>query len=98
MSKNKVNLDNLFQSKEAMADFEPSEKITCTARTVMCFLNQGHNNFKILTIKIVEGIVKAVEYSDPYASFETLTRIELAENKAIINLNSNWVDKKCLSQ
>ena len=72
--------------------------ITCVARTVAAYDNQGFRNFKILTLHIENGMVVKIEYSDPYASFEAISRMELTNELSVIHLNNNWEDGKTLSK
>ena len=66
------------------------------ARTVECYNNNGFRNFRILTLQIDKGVVKKVTPSDPYASFEAIVKMELANELSVINLNNNWEDGKTL--
>jgi hypothetical protein len=72
--------------------------VECTAYSMQCFKNGHHNNFRIMTIKIVDGAVSSIEYSDPYASFEFMDQLETLTRKACGTLNMTWKDKKCLGQ
>lgn len=69
---------------------------TGLARSVEAFDNQGFRNFRILTLHIVNGMVEKIDYSDPYASFETIARMELWNEISILNLNNNWKAGKAL--
>lgn len=72
---------------------------TGIARTVQCFSNNNmFRNFKILTLNIVDGKVIDIKYSDPYASFEAISRMELSNDMAVQHLNNNWADGKTLSK
>jgi hypothetical protein len=71
---------------------------TGIARTLQCYDNQGFRNFKILTLHILDGLVINIEYSDPYANFEAISRMELANEIAIHHLNNNWAPGKTLSK
>src|SRR4051812_41159189 len=71
-------------------------KFTGLARSVEAFDNQGFRNFRIVTLHLEEGVVRKVEYSDPYASFETISRMELWNELSILNLNNNWKAGKTL--
>jgi hypothetical protein len=68
------------------------------ARSVECFDNQGFRNFRILTLHLVNGKVVKTEYSDPYASFEAISRMEMANELAIHHLNNNWKAGLALSR
>ncbi len=65
-------------------------EFTGVARTVVCHMQQGHNNFKIVTLHIEDGIVIKKEVSDPYASFEAISRLEVQCHEATLNLNSGY--------
>lgn len=66
------------------------------AFSMQCVTNNGHNNFKILTLTIEAGIVVDIKYSDPYASFEFLQKFEEISQPSIHRLNSRWKVGKCL--
>ena len=74
------------------------EPITCIARSVECYKNQGHNNFRIVTLHIVDGVVTKIERSDPYANFEAEAKLEIANSYAIMNLNNTWQEGKCFQK
>lgn len=63
---------------------------TGVARSVEAFDNQGFRNFRIVTLHLEHGLVMKIDYSDPYASFEAISRMELWNEMAILNLNCNW--------
>ncbi len=70
---------------------------TCTAYTVECVkVNGFYNNFRILTLKIVGGVVVSIEKSDAYASFEFIDQLNVITDKACQSLNMNWENGKCL--
>lgn len=73
-------------------------KFTGVARSVECFNNQGHNNFRILTLHVEQGVVMRMDVSDPYANFECISRLEYHNETSIIHLNNNWLDRKTLSK
>jgi hypothetical protein len=72
--------------------------VTGIARTVEAYDNNGFRNFRILTLTIEEGIVVSVDRSDPYANFETISRMELSNEKSILNLNNTWENGKLLAK
>jgi hypothetical protein len=82
----------LANINEGVPDF------TGVARSVQCFENQGHRNFKILTLHLEHGMVTLIEYSDPYASFEAMAKMELWNMHSIINLNNHWKDKEAIKK
>ena len=63
---------------------------TGIARSVQAFDNQGFKNFRILTLHIKDGIVEKIDYSDPYANYEAIARLEITNENAVHNLNANW--------
>lgn len=71
---------------------------TGVARTVEAYDNQGFRNFKILTLHILKGMVVKIDYSDPYANFETIARMELANEQSILHLNNNWKSGRTLEK
>jgi hypothetical protein len=72
--------------------------VTCISRTVEAYDNQGFRNFRIVTLHIENGIVTEIQRSDPYANFEAIIKLELANELSIINLNNNWKNGKMLSK
>lgn len=72
------------------------ELFTGLARSVEAFDNQGFRNFRIITLNIEHGKVTKVEYSDPYANFEAISRMELWNEMGILNLNNNWQPGKTM--
>lgn len=69
------------------------------ARSVQCFKHNGWcKDFRIVTMTIKDGIVTEVQYSDPYASWDCISRMELAMELGIINLNVNWEEGATLSR
>lgn len=82
-----------------VAESEFNVKFTGAARSLQCFMNNGQFlNFRILTLHIENGSVKRIDYSDPYASFEALTKMELANELSLMRLNDQWEDKKCMAK
>jgi hypothetical protein len=74
-------------------------RFTGIARSVECYNTNGQfRNFRIVTLHLEEGVVKKATRSDPYASFEAISRLELWNELAVINLNNNWSDGKALSR
>lgn len=69
------------------------------ARSVVCYNTNGQfRNFKIVTLTIEDGIVVKEERSDPYANWETISRLELVNGNSVLNLNNAWEDGKTLSK
>lgn len=87
MAKLKQNLEEL-NLDETKSDL----KFSGVARSMQCFDNQGFRNFRIVTMEIKNGVVVSVAYSDPYASFEAISMMELWNEKSALNLNNNWKD------
>lgn len=73
-------------------------KFSGIARSVEAFDNQGFRNFRILTLHIEEGRVVKIDHSDPYANFEAISRLELANELAILHLNDRWENGRTLSK
>jgi hypothetical protein len=77
----------------------PGSDFTGVARSIQCFLNNNQfKNFRIMTLHIDKGKVKKIDYSDPYASFEALVKMELANELGLIHLNNVWNDGKILER
>lgn len=86
------------EAKEVKEVQSVSPRFTGVARSVQCFEHQGHRNFKIVTLTIENDQVIRTELSDPYGTFEIATKLELANNNAIINLNMKWKDQLALTK
>lgn len=70
----------------------PDPEFTGVARSVVCFHNQGHNNFRILTLYIEKGKVVKMDVSDPYAQWEAIQQLERWNSSSLFHLNLNWKD------
>ncbi len=82
---------------------EPSLQVECAsfsgvARSVQCYSHQGFRDFRIVTLHLKNGTVDKIEYSDPYANFETISRMELQNEIAIHHLNNHWKNGRTLSK
>ena len=77
-----------------LTDATPASKVpsafTGIAKSVECFWNQGHKDFRIITLKIVDGVIVDTHLSDAYASFEAIIKLEQQVNSLIIHLNNHW--------
>lgn len=69
---------------------------TGVTRTVQCYENNGHRNFRILTLHIDKDMVIKTEYSDPYAQWEAISRMDLWNANSLMALNDSWFDKKTI--
>lgn len=79
--------------REQQEDQELARKVedfSGVARSVECFVQQGHNNFRIVTLTIKDGVVVKKEYSDPFASFEAIARLEVKCHEATLALNMGY--------
>lgn len=65
---------------------------TGIARTVECYENQGFRNFRVVSLWLKDGVVVKVKKSDPYASFEAGSRLDLANDYSLLSLNTGWAD------
>jgi hypothetical protein len=74
------------------------QDFTGLARSVEAYDNQGFRNFRIITLHIEKGRVVRQDYSDPYASFEAISRMEMQNEMAIHHLNNTWESGKTLSK
>lgn len=80
----------------SLADiFNKPEPVSFTgiARSIVCF--NTHNqwrNFKIATLHIKDGIVQKIDYSDPYTQWEAASRLDVANDISLIQLNNKWKD------
>jgi hypothetical protein len=84
--------------QKSSLDEERNEGFTGIARSVQAYDNQGFRNFRIVTLHLVNGSVVKTEYSDPYASFEAISRMEMANEVAIHHLNNTWNNGGTLSK
>ena len=69
-------------------------QFTGIARSVECVIQQGYNNFYLVTLHIEDGLVKKKEVSDPYVSFEAIARLEVQCHEATLSLNHNYKNGK----
>ena len=69
---------------------EKPQKFTGIARSVQCIKQQGYNNFQIVTLLIEDGIVKHIEKSEPFASWEAIAKLEVKCHEATLSLNHNY--------
>ena len=76
----------------------PDPPFSGIARSVIAFDNQWFRNFKIVTLKIEDNQVMEIQYSDPYANFECISRVELANELGIIHLNNHWAPGKTMQK
>lgn len=84
---------------EPVLQVMPSSKFTGMARSVICYNTHGmFRNFKIVTLQIKDGVVVSEELSDPYASFEAIVKLELANVQSVNHLNQNWKEGETLSK
>jgi hypothetical protein len=90
----KQKAQKLSEENEA----EVGQDFTGLARSVEAFDNQGFRNFRVVTLYIVRGKVVRQEYSDPWASFETISKLEIQNEMAIHHLNNVWEPGKTLSR
>ncbi len=90
LAKNEVRPPGMVNHIRIGSDF------TGIARSIECFDNQGFNNFRILTLYVTKGSVTKIDVSDPYANFEAVSRLELWNDIAMINLNMHWKHGKTL--
>lgn len=69
---------------------ETQNGFTGLAKSVQAFNNQGFPNFRIMTLNLVNGEVVDISYSDAYASFECISKLEVEMEMLTITLNNNW--------
>lgn len=71
-------------------------EFTGVARSVECYNNHGHSNFRILTLYVDKGKVIKMDVSDAYTQWEAASRLDLANDNSLINLNAHWQHGKAL--
>lgn len=85
-----------------VAEIMPGTDFTGIARSVQCYLksSSGHEfkNYRIVTLHIKNGKVEKAEFSDPYANFEALVKMELANELGLLKLNNDWAEGKTLQK
>ena len=55
-----------------------------------CFDNQGHRNFRIITLLIENGEVIDTHYSDAFANFESDLKLASLASDLTLRLNNAW--------
>lgn len=80
---------NLPKLTEAPPRFE-TLPFTGVARSMECVLWNGFNNFYIVTLTIEDGQVVKKTYSEPYAMFECIARLEMAVHHSGLHLNGRF--------
>lgn len=94
-----INIPNNLVPELPVADIARGTDFTGVARSIQCFLNNDQfRNYRILTLHIEKGKVVMVEYSDPYANFEAMVKMELANELGLMHLNNNWADGRILEK
>jgi hypothetical protein len=97
MAKEKVNKEKWERYPDKLPDSELA--FTGIARSVQCFMNNGKfRDFRIVTLTIQDGMVIDVKYSDPYASWETIAKLEVISLNSVNHLNTVWKDGRTLSK
>lgn len=81
-------------SRTKKEEKEKPVKFTGVARSVQCVKQQSFNNFQIVTLLIEDGIVKHIEKSEPFASWETIAKLEIKCHEATLNLNHHYESGK----
>ena len=90
--KSKAKVQAELESQPNMVD---KVSFTGIARTMVCHDHMGQfRNFRNVKLTIVDGIVTKMEMTDPYASFEAISRLDLDMHMASLELNDNWKDGK----
>lgn len=79
---------------ETNPNFPVDGKFSGVARSVVCFNHNGWKNFRMVTLTVEDGKVVKAHYSDPFASFETIQKLELANDYTQLRLNACWADGK----
>lgn len=70
----------------------PGEELSGVARSIVCFNHNGWPNYRIATVTINKGKVTKVNYSDPFANFEAIAKLEYMNEISMIRLNNAWLD------
>lgn len=68
---------------------EPSE-FSGKVHTLVYRPHEGFADFAIATLTISEGIVEKIEIGDPYAGFEAMAKLELANSYLLEEMRKNY--------
>lgn len=83
-------------------NLDPSSPcFTGIARSVVCYMHRGDQNhpiFRIATLHIENGTVIKKELSDYHAQWECGSKMDLANDKALLNLNNEWEEFKAFQK
>jgi hypothetical protein len=83
----------LTKPKPVPVDHFEAVPFTGVAKSLECYWHPaGHNNFKIVTLTIQDGIVMKKQYSDPYQLFEANAFLEVEVVRSGDNLRANFKD------
>lgn len=82
-------MSKIKKESTATVDIMPN---VFSARSVICRVNQGFNNFCLVTVTIKDGEVIKYEESPPYASFECLARMEVQAKHDLLKLTQTYTD------
>lgn len=83
------HIDDLNEPEELMP-----VKWSGTARSMVCSPQGSFNNFRNVTLEVVNGIVVRMKESQPYALFEASALQEIDITKACDHLSFNYRDGK----
>jgi len=64
--------------------------LNCEVHTLLYRPHNGFANYTIATIKIEEGIVTDIQYSDPYNGAEALWRMDVLNGRLLEKLRRNY--------
>ncbi len=89
------------KTKKKLTEIEPNPVVasaslpfTGVARTLECFQQivsgMTFNNYVIVDLEIIDGVVKKVTKSEPYASFEAIAKKEVLDTYSQQNLENNY--------
>lgn len=71
---------------------------TGVAKSLEAYSHNGYRNFRIVNMKIEKGVVTEISYSDPFANFEAISKLETEILIGALNLNDNWEPGKALTK
>lgn len=73
-------------------------EFTGIARSVVCYKNQGYNNFRVHTLHLEKGKIVKMDVSDPWANFEAAAILENVSHISMIHLNNTFEDGKAFDK
>lgn len=97
-----AGLKPLLVPELAVAEVAKGAEFTGIARSIQAYAMSASgidfNNFRVVTLHVEKGKVIKTEYSDPYASFEVLIKMEFANRMSFDRLNTRYENGKAFEK